>query len=156
MCGASKKSWGYLAKTKTFPSEFIAVDLDIKSRSDLSILVNAWDKRAILDYLDNSRNRHWLRVFLTSQPKSPTDAVRRFAKLIHGLPRQARTVWTRATSKEFDIGIQAGYEGRSGEWVLEPEVLQTVSDLGGRLRITVYSPLLLTDANAKRKSRRSN
>jgi hypothetical protein len=129
------------------------VDLDIKSRSDLSVLVRAWDNLAILDHLDKSRSRHWLRVVLTSQPKSPTEAIRRFAKLVGGLPRQARTTWTRAASKEFDIGIQAGYELRSGEWVLEPEVLQTVADLGGRLRLTVYSPLPLIRENAKRKSR---
>jgi hypothetical protein len=143
-----------LAKTTTFPAEFINVDLDIKSRSDLSGLVEAWRDRLILNYLDNSRNKHWLRVFLTSEPKSPTEAIRQFARLIRGLPRQARTTWTRAASKEFDIGIQAGYETRSGEWVLEAEILRTVADLGGRLRITVYSPLLLIRENTTRKNRR--
>jgi hypothetical protein len=53
--------------------------------------------------------------------------------------------------KEFDIGIQAGFERRSAEWVLEPEVVQTVADLGARIRLTVYSPLLIIHESATRK-----
>jgi hypothetical protein len=53
-------------------------------------------------------------------------------------------MWARA-AKEFDIGVQAGFERRSGEWVLEPEIVRTVADLGAHLRLTVYSPLLLID-----------
>ena len=51
-------------------------------------------------------------------------------------------IWARA-AKEFDIGIQAGFERRSGEWLLEPEIIQTVADLGAHVRLTIYSPLLL-------------
>jgi hypothetical protein len=130
-----------MAKPKTFPAQFIGVDLDIKSRADLSVLAQAWDKLAVVNYLDNSARKHWLRVLLTSQPKNPAEAVRLFAKLVLGLPRQARATWTRARSKEFDIGIQAGHAPVPSEWVLEASVLETVADLGARIRLTVYSPL---------------
>lgn len=139
---------------KTFRAEFVNVDLDIKSFSDLSVIVTAWDNRVIPNYLDNSSRQHWLRVMLTSDPKSPADAIRRFAKLVRGLPKRARTTWAQATSKEFDIGIQAGYEARAGEWVLEADDLQAVADMGGSVRFTVYSPFLLIRENAKRKRRR--
>jgi len=65
-------------KMKTFPAEFLNVDLDIKSRVDPSILVEAWGNQAILN-LDKWGRRHWLRIMLSYQPKSPTEAIRGFA-----------------------------------------------------------------------------
>jgi hypothetical protein len=88
--------------------------------------------------------RHWLRLTLARQPNSPADAIRSFAKLVQRLPRPAAMIWARA-AKEFDIGIQAGFGRRSAEWVLEPEIIRTVVDLGAHLRLTIYSPLLLID-----------
>jgi hypothetical protein len=139
-------------KMTTFPAEFLNVDLDIKSKVGLGMLVEAWDSQALLR-LDKMGRRHWLRMMLSRGPESPTEAIRRFAKLVRELPTRARAVWTQATT-EFDIGIQAGFDHHSGEWVLEPEVLQTAADLGARLRFTVYSPLILLHANTQRPTPR--
>jgi hypothetical protein len=132
---------------KTFPAEFLNVDLDIKSRVDPRILVEAWGNQ-VIPHLDKLGRRHWLRMMLASGPESPSDAIRRFAKLVHKLPTRGRTIWTQA-SKEFDIGIQAGFERRSGEWVLEPAVVQMAADLGARVRLTVYSALLVIHENGQ-------
>ena len=140
---------------KTFPAHFINVDLDIKSGSDPAVLAEALENRVIFMHADKIGRQHWLRLCLTLQPKDPTAAIRRFAKLVRDLPPRARRAWVQAASKEFDIGIQAGFERRSGEWVLEPEVVQTIADLGARIRLTVYSPLLVIHENAKRKRARS-
>jgi len=75
------------------------------------------------------------------------------AKLVRGLPTRGQTIWTQA-SKEFDIGIQAGFDHHSGEWVLEPEVIQTVADFGARVRLTVFSPLIVLHANTQPKTPR--
>ena len=135
---------------KTFPAEFLNVDFDIKSKTNLAILLEAWNTRVIGD-VDRLGRRYWLRLSLFPQPKSPNDAIRRFAKLVRGLPPQARTVWAQA-SKEIDIGIQAGFERRSGEWVLDPKVVQAAADLGAHLRFTVYSPLLIIDEARQTKT----
>lgn len=130
-----------------FPSKFITVDLDVKSRSDLDFLVKAWKGRMIPMHVPKLGRQHWLRLELFPQPKSPAEAIRRVGKLVGGLSTRGRTVWRRAQSKEFDIGIQAGFEERSGEWVLEPRIVKTVAELGARVRFTVYSPLLLLREN---------
>ena len=127
---------------KTFPAEFLNVDLDVKSKADPGSLVEAWHNRVIRMHADRLGRRHWLRLTLARHPKSPTEAIRSFAKLVQRLPRPAAMIWARA-AKEFDIGIQAGFERRSGEWLLEPEIIQTVADLGAHVRLTIYSPLLL-------------
>ena len=140
---------------KIFPAEFLNVDLDIKSKSDPAAIAKAWENRAVSIHTHKLGRQYWLRGALVFQPKNPTDAIRRFAKLVRDLPPGARRLWTKASSKEFDIGIQAGFERRSGEWVLEPEVVRTIADLGARIRVTVYSPLLIIDENAARKRARS-
>jgi len=83
---------------------------------------------------------HWCRLNLERQPMSPTAAVLGFAKLLAMLPRRSRAIWTAATSKEFDIGIQGGIKPLTSEWVLEPEAIQAAAQLGAQLRITMYSP----------------
>jgi hypothetical protein len=139
-------------KVKTFPSEFLNVDLDIRSKVDPGILAEAWDNEVVV-HVDKWGRRHWLRMWLTHQPRSPREAILRFAKLVRGLPTRGRIIWTQA-SKELDIGIQAGFEHRSGEWVLEPDVVQTVADLGVRMRLTVYSPLMVLHASAQLRTPR--
>src|SRR5262245_12572196 len=98
---------------KTFPAKFLNVDLDIKSKLDHAVLVKAWRKTCVLQSLpmdtDKAGHRHWLRGMLPVGPRNPTDAIRRYAKLVRGLPEEARIVWDRA-SKELDIGVQAGFD----------------------------------------------
>jgi hypothetical protein len=125
---------------KTFPAEFLNIDLEIKSNFDPAVIVNAWENRVFPMHTDKRGRQYWLRLSLALQPKSPTDAITRFAKLVRDLPPRARSLWAKASSKEFDVGIQAGFERGAGEWVLEPEVVRTIADLGARIRVTVYSP----------------
>ena len=129
---------------ETFPAEFLNVDFDIKSNTDPAILEEAWGARVIGIHSARLGRRYWLRLSLFRQPRNPSDAIRRFAKLVQELPPQARTVWAQA-SKEIDIGIQAGFDRRSGEWVLDPKVVRAAADLGAHVRFTVYSPLILMD-----------
>ncbi len=140
---------------KTFPAAFLNVDLDIKSNSDPALIAKAWENRVIRMHAPKVGRQHWLRFALTFQPKTPTAAIRHFAKLVRGLPPRGRRAWAQAASKEFDVGIQAGFERRSGEWLLEPEIVQTIADLGARIRLTVYSPLLIIHEDATRKRARS-
>jgi hypothetical protein len=140
---------------KTFPAEFLNVDLDIKSNFDPAAIVKAWNNRVHPMHTDKHGRQYWLRLSLALQPKSPTDAITRFAKLVGDLPPRERSLWTKASCKEFDIGVQAGFERGSGEWVLEPKLVRTIADLGAQIRLTVYSPLLIIEENAARKRARS-
>jgi hypothetical protein len=126
---------------KTFSAEFLNVDLDLKSRTNPAALVRAWSGHVLTQDVGKSGGRHWLRFNLTFQPKSPSQAILRFAKLTNTLPSTARNVWSRA-SKEMDIGLQAGSGRGSCEWVLDRSVVRLLADLGVRVRITVYSPSL--------------
>lgn len=158
----SRTLWPYAVRSfllrvlmKTFPAEFLNIDLDIKSNFDPAAIVKAWKNRVFPMHIDKQGRQYWLRLSLALQPKSPTDAITRFAKLVRDLPSRERRLWAEASLKEFDIGIQAGFERGSGEWVLEPKVIRMIADLGARIRVTVYSPLLIIHENAARTRARS-
>jgi hypothetical protein len=138
---------GYPVTVKMFPGEFLNVDLDIKARTDPSALISAWERPLGLP-VRPIPGRRWLR-YGTLSPKSPADGIRRYARLVRALPPKARAVWA-AASKELDIGVQAGFDRRAAEWVLEPAVVKLVAEIGARVRLTVYSPLLIIEEEAKR------
>ena len=53
------------------------------------------------------------------------------------LPRSARECLNRATTRTFDIGVQAG-PGTFEAVQLESATLRHISAVGGRVRVTVY------------------
>lgn len=131
----------------SFPAEFLNVDLDLKSRTDPTALITEWDGRVLVQHVNKAPGKYWVHFALPLQPKNPGDAIRRFAKLTSRLSLPAQRIWSRA-SKEMDIGIQAGRvrsERASAEWVLDAPVVKTLADLGVRLRVTVYSPFLVSE-----------
>jgi hypothetical protein len=133
-------------------SEFLNVDLDIKSPTDPAPLKHAFGKRVHVMHADKVGRKHWLRLMLWPQPETPDEAIRRFSKLVARLGPRARVVWKRAT-KEFDIGIQGGFEPRSAEWVLDHKTMAMAGRLGANLRITVYSPTMVLEAQRRREGR---
>ena len=138
------------------PAQFLNVDLDLKSRTDPTALVEEWEGLLIVQRVKQSTRGHWVRFHLPFPPRDPGDAVRAFAKLTRRLPSPAERIWSRA-SKELDIGFQAGAQRRergSAEWVLNARVVKALAELGVNVRITIYSPVLATKRVARKRVRR--
>lgn len=136
-------------------SEFLNVDLEVKSRTDTAPLVRAFGKSVMCLYVDRIRRRHLLRLMLSPsarQPKSPTNAILGFVRLVEALPPIARRIWSQAT-KEFDIGFQGGVHPSSAEWVVSDKAVQAAARCGAHIRFTLYSPQLLVDAETSKKAR---
>jgi hypothetical protein len=91
---------------------------------------------------------HW-----TSPPRRRTarrrqsadSAIQDLVALIEALPRAARRSWNDATSRTFDIGIEAGPDHIEGEGsrafedvCLEPGTVRAVARVNGRILVTVY------------------
>ena len=126
-------------------ADFLNVDLDLESVTELRSLVLALGGSVIQMHSSRTGNRYGVRLELSRQPKNPAQAITRFAKAIAGMSRTHRQLWGRIAVKEFDIGIQGGDEPNSMEWVLEPAAVEAAARLGARIRITVYSPRLLDE-----------
>jgi hypothetical protein len=61
--------------------------------------------------------------------------------MVEGLPPTARRRWNQASTRIFDIGIQAGLSPYAFEGVTLGEgTLRAIARIGGRVLLTVYAP----------------
>ena len=123
---------------KPIAAHFINVDLDLKSTASLSPLLEAWsDRVSALHTPEKDGGKHWLRLGLHSQPSDPQRGILEFCRLVRRLRGAARAAWQKASSREFDIGIQAGMDRRSAEWLLSRKVIDAIHGVGGHIRVTI-------------------
>ena len=135
-----------MKKTAPVQSEFLNVDLNFRCSRNPDPVVRAFGDRVLTQYVDTTPRRHWLLFELAyPMPRDPHDAIRRFEKLVHQLRGDARSIW-RSARKEFDIGVQAGFEPSSAEWVLQPQIVEAAARAGAQIRFTVYSPVFVLRA----------
>jgi hypothetical protein len=118
---------------------FLNVDLDIYSKANLKPLVAALGKDVYVLHLGRERGLWSAHLELTEHPRSADVAIRRFTALILALPPAARKLWDSATTRDFNIGVQAGSKPRMWEIKFAPQTIQRVSSLKARLVITVYA-----------------
>ena len=125
----------------TGTAEFLNVDFDVKSRTSLVALRDAWPE-VVQDAGSNmSPRRQWLIFHGPGQPKTAERAIRSFFRIIASLPPAARAALKQASSRTFDIGVQAGLAPSAFEEVtLSPQALQEVGRLNARVLVTLYAP----------------
>jgi len=124
----------------TAETKFCAVDLDVRSRGSLAPLFDAWPWAQTPGRVGNAAPR-WLLVRPRRSPRTADQFVKEFAKLVDKLPVTAKHCWNRASSRTFDIGIQAGLKPDRFEDVrLSSESLRHLSRLGASILVTVYAP----------------
>lgn len=96
---------------KHIAAHFINVDLDLKSIAPLSPLLQAWSGRVSdLSTPKKDGRKYWLRLGLSRMSDDPEGMILEFCRLVRRLRGAARAAWEKASSREFDIGIQAGLE----------------------------------------------
>jgi hypothetical protein len=124
----------------TATTEFQAADLDIRSRRSLAPLLEAWPWAQTPGHVGKTAPR-WLLVTPRGFPRTADQFVQEFAKLVDKLPLAGKRCWNQATSRTFDIGIQAGLTPDRFEDVrLSPDSLRRLSRLRASILVTVYPP----------------
>ena len=120
-------------------TEFLNVDLHLKCVTNLEAVCEAFGRSVMVLHRDRLGRKHWVVLELARSPKTPTEAIRRFAALGTRLRGRARAAWA-VSEKELDIGIQGGLRPDPAEWVVEAKAVAEAARIGARLRVTVYSP----------------
>jgi hypothetical protein len=123
-------------------SSFLNVDLLIRSRYSLEPLLKEWGKiMARIPDAKPAHKAHWIVVNLRWQPKTAEATIRALLRLVNKLSRRGRYAWKNASSRIFDIGIQAGITQQSFEEVqLSRSTLRELARLDGSILVTVYAP----------------
>jgi hypothetical protein len=120
---------------------FLNVDLDIRSRTPLEPLVEAFGQKVIVLHVGRWGRRYGAHVEMANggHQQDADRLVRRLVALVKKLPRSSRRLWKEAQSREFNVGIQAGLKPRVFELRFQPATLESVAAIGGRIVITVYA-----------------
>jgi hypothetical protein len=133
--GGSRSSGAKEARVLTATSQFLNVDLDIRSRRSLAPLVAAWPW-VQTPGLDPGKAPRWVLASPRLCLRNADAAIRHLVTLVDALPKAARRCWKEALSRTFDIGIQAGLEPRSFEEVmLKESTLKDVARLSARVLV---------------------
>jgi hypothetical protein len=142
--------------------QFLNVDLDIRSKSDLQPLVDALGDKMIVLYVGRENRHYKARLELNGShhkreaakhEKVPEAIILGFCKLIRNLPLAARKLWDGARTRDFDVGIESGKPRRYYWFELTPNALEAAVEVNAKISVTVYCPMKrLKAANKSRKA----
>ncbi len=134
-------------RTRLSATHFLNVDLDIYSKYDLQPLVKALGRKVIVLYVGRERKKYSAHLEVAKNVRTADSAIWAFCGLIEGLPKPRRALWNTANVRSFSIGIQAGMQPNSCDFVVRPKTLQAASLLGAQIILTVYA--LKIDSSAR-------
>jgi hypothetical protein len=139
-------------------TEFLNVDLDVAAGHDLDPLVRAMLPRVRALNSGRMGRVYFARLELSTQPRTPDEAVRKIAHVLEALPTSVKRIWARARVRDLNVGIQSGVTPWHTEYGIGPTTLALVAKLGARIVVTVYGRpgdvVGPTRALRSRKSRR--
>jgi hypothetical protein len=122
-------------------SRFLNVDLDVEARYDLSPLLQALGDGVFDLRTGPIAGGFETHLELSGGANYPADAETAIRELVHRLrrlPEDVRGLWTEATRRDFNIGIQGGTQGPAFEAAIAPDLLVAVAELKARIVVTVY------------------
>jgi len=134
-------------------AEYLNVDLEIRSRSDLTPLADELSRSLFLLHAGRIP-RTFLASFETGGGTQPPDrAIKRLAAAVSRLPPPTRKLLRAAGSRAFDIGVAAKSSGRDVLTLsIKPETLKAIAQLDAHLALTFYPP----DGRLRQKPPRTN
>lgn len=131
-------------------TQFLNVDLNIFSKSDLEPLVIAMGKKVSVNYVGREKRTYSAHMDLAiGNPKSPESAILQFCKLIRELPAEARELWNGAKSRSFDIGVESRGPMRYYWFSLAPKTIMAAAEISAQIAVTVYGPLKRAGVRSK-------
>jgi hypothetical protein len=118
---------------------FCNVDLDIESKSDLTILKTELGRHVIdLGPGPVSPGNFLLRLETVPEYETPDDTIGAFCSLLERLSPKGKRAWRSAHKKEFDVGHDVVRDGIASRFSLHADTLKRLSSLGATLGITFY------------------
>jgi len=122
-------------------TQFLNVDLDIRSRSSLEPIALAMGRTVHVLYVGRERGLYKAYLEL-HRHLSAAACIRGFCALIRKLPQAERKLWDTATIREFNVGIQAQMKPITFEITVGEEAVRQAADLDARIGVTIYSPAM--------------
>ena len=97
--------------------------------------------RVMVLHVGRERRHYGAHVELSHERNVTADiAIQRLVKIVERLPLTARSLWRRASVREFNIGIEAGLTPFSFDLRLKSATLGAMRRIDATLAVTVYAP----------------
>jgi hypothetical protein len=116
------------------------VDLDLWSRTPLDDLVRAFGRRVFVLHAGREGRRYaaHLELATNGRTRDADTRVRDFVALVRKLPPASRKLWNQASTRDFNIGIQAAANPFSYELALAPGTVRAAAEVDARIVMTIY------------------
>jgi hypothetical protein len=133
---------------------FLNVDLDIWSATSLDPLVAAFGRRVLVLHSGKEGRRYvaHLELARSGYGRDADALIREFAALVRRLPRRRRALWNAARTRDFNIGLQAGFTPHAFELPVQPATLQAAASVDARVVVTVYAAGWTDPRTSRRRS----
>lgn len=119
---------------------YLNTDLDLVCSEDLTELANAFDAAGSPPlHVTMGDDEKWYASFETDEQHSePAENISQMLSIIESLNDPLRSLWTRCTVREFNIGYDCGNEPWAFNQALSADLLERIAVVGASLRITLY------------------
>lgn len=120
------------------PSRFLLnVDLEIESTDDLKPLIDAFEPDAFS--LERPAGRACFELISEVTPEDPERLILDFVRLVNNLPPSPRSIWDRASSRVFDVGLQSARQASPDSFRFKQQTLQAILGIGAEIAVTIYA-----------------
>jgi hypothetical protein len=119
-------------------AEYLNVDLEVRSRSTLTPLVDALSRRLHVLHVGRLGRDHFASFEVIGGSGAPESAVRRFVRVVDALPAAAARHWKQAHDRVFDVGVATSPGASALSLPLSLETVKAIARLRARVSLTVY------------------
>ncbi|KAF0175446.1 MAG: hypothetical protein FD161_3341 [Limisphaerales bacterium] len=123
------------------PPQFLNVDLEVHSKTDLTGFVKSFGNRKVSVLYCGRQGAEFLTALeLVTTRRTPEQLLARFCDLLEAMPPNVARLWSEASRRTFDIGIASGNTQPALALKISPATLARVTALRATIAVTVYPP----------------
>lgn len=124
----------------TAPAQFLNLDLVLKSKSNLSVIVEHVDRQTFILSHEEYDGEWILALELVEEDSTPDPGrcTQRFLTMISEFPDDTRAVWKACTSRTFSYGFDGGSNAPALDATISADLLRQIAALSADIGITVY------------------
>ena len=130
-------------KDEAFAADYINVDLEVRSRTNLRPLADALSRRLVPLHVGGSRG-NFLATFENgagaTKTGTPDLAIMRLVHAIDRLSPAIRSHWTKARDRVFDIGVAKANGSKVLQLGLRTATVEAIVRLKARVALSFYPP----------------
>jgi hypothetical protein len=130
-------------KDNAFAADYINVDLEVRSRTNLRPLADALSQSLLSLHVGGSKG-DFLATFENgagaARTGTPDLAIMRLVRAIDALPPEIKRHWTKARDRVFDVGVAKAAGSKVLQLSLSTTTVAAIVRLKARVALSFYPP----------------